>query len=133
MNDALIPHTSSVERHRRIIEENNMKKLKLVHSNMLSYWVSKTFKTMETTRRLVVAKLVCLIVFKQPIETPSLVKLEELVKSNALWSTINTSNFMKAKGEGHAMPKENHGLEEVEDGKWQLIKFRLDYGFGKWH
>ena len=72
----------------------------------------------------------CPILFKRPIETPPLVKLEELVKLNALWSILDTSNFMKAKGEGHAMEKENHGLEEVEDGKRQLIKFRLDYGFG---
>ena len=88
---------------------------------------------METTRRLAVAKFVCPILFKRPIETPPLVKLEELVKSNASWSIVDTSNFMKAKGEGHAMQKENHGLEEVEDRKWKLIKFRLDYGFGKWH
>ena len=85
---------------------------------------------METTRRLAVAKFVCPILFKRPIETPPLVKLEELVKLNALWSILDTSNFMKAKGEGHAMEKENHGLEEVEDGKRQLIKFKLDYGFG---
>ena len=91
------------------------------------------FKITETTRRLAVAKFVCPILFNRPIEIPPLVKLKELVKSNELWSTVNTSNFMKEKGEGHAKQKENHGLEEVEDGKWKLIKFRLDYGFGKWH
>ena len=85
---------------------------------------------METTRTLVVAKFLCPILFKRPIETPPLVKLKELVKSNALWNIVDTSNFMREKGEAHAMQKENHGLVEVEDGKWQLIKFRLDYGFG---
>ena len=44
MDDALIPHTSSIERHRRIIEENNMKKLKLVHSNNFPVGSQKHFQ-----------------------------------------------------------------------------------------